>query len=106
SVRRPASVADSIRSSGRFLRNKFGERCNSTGALAHLDVIAIDDGDTGRIVAAIFEAAKTVEQNGRRLRTSDIADNSAHIGSKGCHCQKARATGAKLSKKVAATREH
>jgi hypothetical protein len=25
SVRRPASVADSLRSSGRFLRNKFGE---------------------------------------------------------------------------------
>ena len=80
SVRRPASVTDSIGSGGRFLGNEFGQRGDATGAFTGLDVIAIDDGDAGRIVAAVFKATKPVEQNGRSLRASDVTDNSTHIG--------------------------
>ncbi|MEY2601709.1 MAG: hypothetical protein QOJ36_1028, partial [Verrucomicrobiota bacterium] len=80
SVRRPTSVTDSVGSGGRFLGNEFGQRSDATGAFAGLDVIAIDDGDAGRVVASILEATKPIEQNGRSLRASDVTDDSTHIG--------------------------
>src|SRR5262249_26172548 len=63
SMRRPTGVTDSIRSGRRFLRNQFGKRGDPAGAFSCFDVIAVDDRDPGGIVAAIFEATKTVEQN-------------------------------------------
>ena len=42
-------------------------------------MIAIDDGDAGRIVAAIFKTAKSIKQNGRSFRTPDVPDDSTHI---------------------------
>ncbi len=41
-------------------------------------MIAINDGDASGIVAAIFEATKSIEQNGRSLRAPDITDDSTH----------------------------
>ena len=34
--------------------------------------------DACRVVAAIFQMLKSIEQDGRRLRPADIAHNSAH----------------------------
>ena len=77
-VRRPASVADAV--SAR--RGRFGEELrepgDAAGAFARLDMLAINDRDPGGIVTAIFEAAQTIEQDGRCFRTSDVSDNATH----------------------------
>jgi hypothetical protein len=43
------------------LVDKLRQRRNSTGALARLDVIAVNDGDPGGIVAAIFQTPQAIE---------------------------------------------
>ena len=50
-----------------------------TGAFPSLHLIAVHDRDAGRIVAAVFEATKTIEQNGCRFRASDVTNYSTHI---------------------------
>src|SRR6266404_2751333 len=42
-------------------------------------MVAVDDRDSGRVVATIFEATKAIEQNWRCFSVSDVTDNSAHI---------------------------
>ena len=65
---------------GGFSRHEFPERGDAPGALARFDVIAINDRDAGGIVAAIFEAAQTIEKDGRCLRPADVTDNATHVG--------------------------
>ena len=74
----PARVADAESSGRRLLRHEFCERSDSPGALARFDVLAITDRNPGGIVAAIFEATQTVEQDGSCFRTSDVTDNATH----------------------------
>ena len=79
SVRCPAGVTYPVRSRRGFLADQFCERRNSAGALARLDMVAVNDRDPGGIVAAIFKAAKPIEQNGGSLRSTYVTDDSAHI---------------------------
>ena len=60
------------------MRNELGQRSDPTGALARLDMIAINDGDAGGIVAAIFELAQPLDEDGDDLFRSDVANDSAH----------------------------
>jgi hypothetical protein len=79
---RPTGMADPERARYRFPRNQLGERGDSPRAFPRLDLMmSIDDGDAGRVIAAIFEAPKPIEQNRRRFRAPDITDNSAHMAS-------------------------
>jgi len=38
----------------------------------------IDNGDAGRIVAAVLHATKPVDENGKRLIFAYVTDDSAH----------------------------
>ena len=79
SMRGPASVTDAVRSGGRLFRHQLSEFRDSPGAFARFDVLPINDRDAGGIVAAIFEAAQTIEQDGSCLRTSDVSNNATHV---------------------------
>ncbi len=78
SVRGPARVADSVAAGGRTLGHEPRQISDATGAFAGFHLIAVNDGDPGGIVAAIFEAPQTVQENGSRFRTANVTDNSAH----------------------------
>src|SRR3954465_11852171 len=77
-VSRPTRVTDSVMSGSGLLRNQLRERRNSPRALARLEMVAVNNGDAGGIVPAIFEAAEPIEQNRRRFLASDITNDSAH----------------------------
>src|SRR5437016_5133618 len=78
SVRRPAGVTDAIRSGGGFFGNQFGQRGDSPGAFSSLDLVAVYDRDAGGIVAAVFEATKTIEQNGRCFGASNVTNDATN----------------------------
>ena len=78
-VRGPARVADAVRSVDRGLPDDFFEIVQLSRGAADLHLaVAADHGDAGRIVAAIFQAAEAVENQGNDFFRPDIADNSAH----------------------------
>src|SRR3954469_17505456 len=54
-VSRPTRVTDSVMSGSGLLRNQLRKRRNSPRSLARFKAIAIDDGDAGGILTAIFE---------------------------------------------------
>lgn len=77
-VRRPAGVADSsLAVDGKFFDFR-GEIGNAADGFSHLDAAGVQEGQTSRIIAAVFEAAKSVEQDGKGIRGADIGDNSTH----------------------------
>ena len=78
SVRSPAGVADSVATGSGLFGHQFREGGDPSRTLAGLDVIMIDNRHTGRVVAAILEASQPIEQDRRRLRTTDVTDDSAH----------------------------
>ena len=41
-------------------------------------MVAIDDRDPGGIVAAIFQPAQTIEQDGSCFRSTDVSDDATH----------------------------
>ena len=78
-VRRPARVADAEK----FRLAALPPSTSTSSAMrpAHLRVstwLPFDNRDAGGVVAAIFETAQPVEQDGSRLRASDVANNPAH----------------------------
>ena len=77
-VRRPARVTNAVGTGGGGLGNQFRQASDAAGTFARFNVIAIDNRDSGGIVAAVFEPAQTIEQNGRGLRFSDVSDNATH----------------------------
>ncbi len=79
-MRRPARVTDAVMPRRRLLRHELAEIRDTAGAFARLDPFAVDDRDAGGIVAAIFQPAQTVQQDGPRFRAPDVANNAAHAG--------------------------
>src|ERR1700730_652363 len=77
-VRSPSSVADSKVPDRRFLLHQFGQRCDSAGAFASLDVIAVHDRDPGRVITTIFESPQPIQQDGSSFRRAYITNNSTH----------------------------
>src|ERR1700736_798468 len=67
-VRSPSSVADPKVPSRRFLLHQFSQRCDSAGAFASLDVIAVHNRNPGRVITAIFEPPQPVQQDGSSFR--------------------------------------
>ena len=50
------------------------------GLLLHEQVaVLVDQGDAGRVVAAVLEAREPFEQDGPRLARSGVADDAAHV---------------------------
>src|SRR5437660_4790809 len=80
SMSRPACVADAIGAGGRLRRHELAELGNAPSAFPRLDAIAVYDRDARGIVAAIFQPAQTIEEDGGRFRTSDVSDNATHEG--------------------------
>ena len=46
--------------------------------LAGGQLAVLEDGDTGGVVAAIFEATKPLDEDGGGLLFPDVADDAAH----------------------------
>ena len=77
-VRSPASVADSVVTTGRLFVDQFRQRRDASGAFPRLDVIAVYNGNSGRVVATIFQTAQPIEQDGSSFSRSNITNNSTH----------------------------
>src|SRR5438132_982943 len=79
-VRSPTRVADADVTRGGFASDQFGKRRDASGAFARFKlIVAINDGDSGGVVAAVFESTQSLEQDRRGLSAPDITDDSAHI---------------------------
>ena len=74
----PARVADAVLPAGRFLGHEFGQVRDPSGTFARFDLLPVYDGNAGGVVAAIFEAAQAIQEDGRRFCAADISDNSTH----------------------------
>ena len=80
-VRGPARVADAVDAVERSDANRFFEIAQLARGAANFQLAVIaDDGDSGRVVAAIFEAAQAVENQRHNALWADITDDSAHDG--------------------------
>ena len=76
----PAGVADAEGAVERMFAKDFFEIAEFAGSAADLEESGIGaaDGDAGRVVAAIFEAAQALNDDGDNLLTADVTDDSAH----------------------------
>jgi len=77
----PARVADSVRAfDGRFGDDLF-EVSELAWGTPNLQLAVLgDNGDSRRIVAAVFQLAQTFDDDGDNFLRADVADNSAHAG--------------------------
>jgi hypothetical protein len=75
---RPAGVTDAGSSSDRILPDGFTEIINTTHLLTDRDNTLIEGSNSGRIVASVLQAAKSLQKDRDRLSTTDIAYNSTH----------------------------
>ena len=78
-VGRPAGVADAKGAAQRTFGKNLLKVDQLPPRTPDFDVAVVEGGDTGRVVAAVFEAPQPFENNGGRLLRSDISNNSAHI---------------------------
>ena len=79
-VRGPAGVADAEGAVQRVLAQDLFKVDELTGSAAHLKRVAgrTADGNTRRVVAAVFEAPKPLDDDGNYLLWTNVADNAAH----------------------------
>ncbi len=77
-VRGPPGVPDSNRAREALLRERFLEVAELADRADNLDAVVRMNGEAGRIVAAVFEPPKPVEQDRRRLAVTDVTNDSAH----------------------------
>ena len=67
-VRRPARVADAVLALERIASRSTSSRLRQlAGAAPQLDVAVAHDRDAGRVVAAVFEPAQPVDEDGNEL---------------------------------------
>ncbi len=84
-MRRPAGVADADGAGERFARQPGFEIFQfALGAPAH-ELAGFERGDTGGIVAAIFEALERIDELRRRRLLPDHSDDAAHLAEKSPH---------------------
>ena len=79
-VGRPARVADSGRAVGERVRDQVvAQHLELAGALAHAQLApAVDDGDTGGVVAPVLEPSEPCEKNGLAVARAHVSDDSTH----------------------------
>jgi hypothetical protein len=74
-------VAESVDAVDGRIADDLFQAGELAGGAAEFDLPAgIDHGDAGGIIAAIFEAAETVNNERDDLLGSDVSDNAAHGG--------------------------
>src|SRR2546423_625799 len=74
----PAGVADAVGAvDGRFLQGFF-EIAELAGGTANFELAVLNDSDTGRVIAAIFELAESFNDDRYNFFRADVADNAAH----------------------------
>src|SRR6266516_4001898 len=61
SVRCPACMADAECALDGLVGHQPRKSGNASGAFARFDMVTICDGDAGRVIPAVFEAAKTIQ---------------------------------------------
>ena len=76
----PAGVADAEGAVEGMLAQNFFEIAQLAGGAADFEqgCVGAADGDAGGVVAAVFEAAQALNDDGDDLLTADVADDSAH----------------------------
>jgi hypothetical protein len=78
-VRRPARMPNAVIAVQRIEANAFFEIAQFAFGAPQFEMIRfIDDGDSSRIVTAIFEFPQSVNDERHNLFVSDVSDYSAH----------------------------
>ena len=77
-VRRPTRMAEAVDAVDRIFRDDLFEVGELAGTTTNVDETAADDGDAGRIVAAIFEPPQPFDQNRDDGLGTDVTDDAAH----------------------------
>ena len=78
-VRRPARVRDAEMAGNRGLVERVLQHLHFADGAQAADLAAsVEDGDAGRVVTAVFQAAQAFDQDGNDVSISDRADDSAH----------------------------
>src|SRR3546814_7170036 len=77
----PAGVADAqvgVEALGAGGRLHFGDAAGTAHATDVAPLPLVDHGDAGRVVAAVFEALETFDEDGNHIAIRDRADDAAH----------------------------
>ena len=76
----PAGVADAVGAVDGVVVEDVFEVAELAGGAAELEAVAIaGDGDAGRVVAAVLEAAQSLNDDGDDFSTvADVTDDAAH----------------------------
>src|ERR1700730_1601524 len=78
-MRRPAGVRDSDRAGGGGCHQRLLEHSHLADGSQPLELLSsVEDGDSCRVVAAVFEPAQAFHQNRDDVALSDGSDDSAH----------------------------
>ena len=83
-VRRPARVGNAGRRREVLVRDLFGQFRDARDTSRAAQPRLVDDGDAAGVVPAVFESAKSFEQDGNDVLTGRGRDDSAHVGSSFC----------------------
>ena len=79
-VRGPTRVADTVSAVERLLSQDLFEVAQFSFGAPNLEVMAlVDNGDAGRVIAAVLELAQAVDYQRHHLFVSDVSDYSTHI---------------------------
>jgi hypothetical protein len=72
-------MAQAVEAFERFFLNRLFEVDELARAPANLDFAVVHDGHTGGVVAAIFQPAQPIEDDGHDRLGSDVANYPAHL---------------------------
>src|SRR6266852_5205630 len=78
SVGRPARVPDPDPSLHRTLAQKPLEHLDAPGRAPDLESLGPQDGQAGRVIAAVLEPLEPLHDDADRVLVSDVADDAAH----------------------------
>ena len=71
-------MTDSNFTQNGFRHAGFGQVFNPTALFTNLHAMPIEDGETGRVIAPVLEAAECFEEDGLSFPRPDIGNNSTH----------------------------
>ena len=74
----PSRVAQTVVAINRFGPDGVLEPGQLAGTAAYRQLSIANHGDPGRVVAAIFELAKALEEDGHNRFRAEVTDNAAH----------------------------
>ena len=77
-VRRPARVADARRGQGAVRVRLHAQVAEVADRSERLEVVTLEQAETGRVVAAVLEALEALHQQVLRTSFADVSDDPAH----------------------------